>query len=258
MFRTNGENYKNLADYVYRAFDYFPVENIFITLKEKDEALKNNYKGIYHFTLVYYNRKVDYEYVCVDNFVDEKGKELLVLTPILFPDMEIFKYINPDKQDERIADIEVSYQPYYELNYKTDQYHLVNFYGLIEPIYVDDLYITENGINYKISTNDFDKSELIPFAKKNMDKELLVEMENDSFLGVYKETYIFNTGKIIEQKYTINDGDQKNLYFKIKEIPTVNSFNVPATIPIDNEGNIMVVIKRIGINYIPFMDCYTV
>lgn len=255
MLIVNGEEYDNLADFVDRGLVIFPVESIFLTLREKDEAEKNNYFGIYHFYLIYQDCYIDYEFVFMDSLVDDEG-EFLVLAPIYLPGAEIIKYIDPHRnEDELFAEFQIQYQPFSKLDYQTDQYELVDFNRTIQPIYTDDLFVTDGGINYKIQSTDVDlENDYKTINFEYITREMLKKMEEDSFLGIYKTSFVVNTGEIIEEEYTIHDIDNKALYLKAKKFPPRNSTNMPNYIPFNEDSTKMIVLRFIKSEYIPFFN----
>ena len=257
-----GEEYESIEEYMLNGIELFPVDFIFVTLKEKEDAERNNYQGIYHFTLVYSDVvsdsgqvEVDYEFVFLDNHIDEDG-EFLVLGAVLLPDLEIFNYLDPDvSEDGLYAKLHITYQPFLKMEWQniTDKYELIDFDRLIEPIYTNDLYVTENGVNYKISSPREEYiNNIINVPISNFNKEIYDEMKEDSFLGIFRQHFVFNNGEKFTEDYTVYDVDNSQFYFKIKNAPIRNSFNTPQLIPMDNECGVMVVTRCIRGEYIPF------
>jgi len=260
MFLILGHEFNSLLEYMIKGRIYIPIENIFLTLREKDEAEKNNFKGVYIFLVEYYNRKVEYEFVFEKIEKTENGT-FLCLAPILLPDLDIFDYIFPDENKELYGRLSIDYHPFKRSDYITDKYELVDFDRLIEPIYTQDLYITEEGIHYKINeTMCLENKEEIKgfYLHLDMLKSLGINlkiMEEDGFLGDYNVVLTFNTGEQIVETYSISNIDNQFIYLKDKIIPNRNRRNIPQFIRFERNNNkIMIVWQESYHEYVPFTN----
>lgn len=260
MIFIDGEAFENILDYMINNRVLYPVEEIFLTLKEKDEAEKYNFQGIYNFSLIYYNRRINYEFVFEEIEESDEGV-YFSLAPILLPDTEIFKYIFPNNTEELYAKLDISYIPFRKSDYVTDKYELVNFNRLIRQIYTSDLYVVEEGINYKVNETTVleDGNEIIGHAipimwldSYGIDLEII---KNDGYLGNYEVVITLNTGEQLVESYSICNIDDEYIYLKDRKIPLRNRRNMPRYITnLDDSDGVMVVWHDFIHRYVPFND----
>ena len=245
------QHYESMMEFYERGSIFLQINERLFFKEDIKSMEQHDFEGIFYFVIETgrFKRKW-YKFVALTHGINA-GHYYVQLAPLKMEDEGFAKYFHAT--DEVMVDEDGytnywMYQSYNASAYQTNPKELVDFYGNVRPIKKDDIYVTDNEINYQVCT-DFDYPTR---TKKDLEKlEFLESMENDCFMGKFIIRYGYNTGEVADDVYTIKMVDDEVVY--LEPCTLRNNYNMPHYINLsEEEGDVTIVRAESHEFYIPY------
>ena len=256
-YNVMGIEYKNLDDFMITGAP-LPLQIYLESEEEINDAINNNFQGIYTATLydLENNPISSYEFVYIDEGIDDNNEEFFWMKPMYFPDDLFLKYFLGESTSDGIDDFIVHYNSFEPSKYKTKENELLDYNGNIRPIKEGELFIQDKGINYLVENNNLDEiKKQGDMVERNYFEELIncQEAIGDNYQGIFVVNYVYYTGEHLSSKYMVNQINEDNVVFNTIEVSPINGFNTPEYILVEENGKNIVKMLRTfkSYEYIP-------